>query len=266
MKKLILKIRSEEGASSIAEAVIVYPIVMIVVIFLLVLGLTYAQKGYLNYRSQELADYIAKNVIYPGYAYIEKPVYDLSGDAISVGDINAAMKENAPYRYMVGIFGSDVGVKDNYGNDLVPQSAAHYTSSFLPEHGILKAYSGNINFDDVFGDEDDGDITFISGDDTGKTSLAASTAPGYLCAISATTSGVKVYMAQNYVFARFFNMIGIGGRTLTITAKSTSAVSDSVEIVKTTDMAVDVATFLGDKLGFDMSQIKTLKDIIQGND
>ncbi len=253
MKKLILKIRSEEGASSITEAIIVYPIVLIVVIFLLILGLTYAQKGYLNYRSQELADYIAKNVIYPGYAYIEKPVYDLGG-VISVGDINAATQQNAPYRYMFGIFGSSVGVKDNYGNDLAPRCAQVYATSFLPKHGILKGHSGEIDFDDVFGKENRGN----------KANFFMSAGDGYLCAVSATTSGVKVYMAQNYVFARFFNMIGIGGRTLTITAQSTSAVSDSVEIVKTTDMAVDVATFLGDKLGFDMRQIPKLKEIIQG--
>ncbi len=268
MKKLILKIRSEEGTSSIMEAIIVYPIVMIVVIFLLVLGLTYAQKGYLTYKSQELADYIAKNVIYPGYAHIEKPFYDTGGDVISVGDINAAMKENAPYRYMFGIFGSDVGIKDNYGELLVDECAAHYAAWYLRKHGILKAYSGDINFDEVFGEEKNGGTGLSSPLLDGKTVnlVLAEYDEGYLCAVSATTSGVKVYMAQNYIFARFFNMIGIGGRNLTITAKSMSAVSDSVEIVKTTDMAVDVATFLGNKLGFDMSQIDTLKDIIQGND
>ncbi|MGN0670331.1 MAG: hypothetical protein ACI4JZ_07260, partial [Oscillospiraceae bacterium] len=144
MKNLMSKIRSEEGASSIVEAIIVYPIVLIAVVFLLVLGFTYVQEGYLNYKSQNLSDYLAKSVIYPGYALIEKPEY-VTGGALTIGDINAAMEAQEPYRYMFGIFGSETSIKDGSSdeknNDLAEKYANFMANNYLAEHGFLKAYS-----------------------------------------------------------------------------------------------------------------------------
>ena len=269
MKKMMLKIRSEEGASSIVEAIIVYPIVLIAVVFLLVLGFTYVQEGYLNHKSQSISDYLAKSIIYPGYSYIEKPEYMKEAEAITIGDINAAMKAQAPYRYMFGIFGAETSVKDSSGGDLAENYAKFMANDYLSKHGFLKAYSGEIDFYDVFkegeaelGQDENGNIGYYYSN--APKVLATNAEGGYLCAIRATTAQVEVYMAQNYVFARFFRMIGMGNRNYTISAKGISAVSDSLEIVKTTDMATDMITFLAQRLGFDISKVKTLREIIQG--
>lgn len=269
MKKLVLKIRSEEGASSIVEAIIVYPIVLIAVVFLLVLGFTYVQEGYLNHKSQSISDYLAKSIVYPGYSYIEKPEYMKEAEAITIGDINAAMKAQAPYRYMFGIFGAETSVKDSSGGDLAENYAKFMANDYLSKHGFLKAYSGEIDFYDAFKESEW--VLFSQGDNISSlkqnkpNTLVTNAEGGYLCAIRATTSQVEVFMAQNYVFARFFRMIGMGNKKITISAKGISAVSDSLEIVKTTDMATDMITFLAQRLGFDISKVKTLREIIQGN-
>lgn len=269
MKNVNLKIRSEEGASNILEAIIVYPVVLIAVVFLLVLGFTYVQEGYLNYKSQELSDYLAKCVIYPGYAYIEKPEY-FTGSTITLGDIKGAMKAQAPYRYLFGIFGAETSVEDSSGGDIAQNYAQLMTNGYLENHGYLKSYSGDIDFYDVFNEgksklikDDVGNIVGRS-KNTGPQVLETNATGGYLFAVRASTSQVEVYMAQNYVFARFFGMIGMGNRKIAISAKGISAVSDSLEIVKTTDMATDMITFLANKLGFDVKNVKTLRDIIQG--
>lgn len=250
MKKSILKIRSEEGAANMIEVIIVYPIVFIAVAFLLILGFTYVQTGFLNYESQRLSDYIAKVVLYPGYTNIERPIYANTNDTITIGDLNAAMEKEAPYRYILGIFGSETGIKDQNGDDLAAQYAQYMANEYLSEHGYLKSYSGDIDVSDKF----DSDHTVINSKD------------GYACAIRATTSQVEVYLAQNYVFAKFFSMISLGNVKTVVSAKGSSAVSDSLEIIKTTDMGIDMVTFLAEKLGFDMDNIKTLKDIIQGKE
>lgn len=272
MKKLNLKIRSEEGAASVLEAIIVYPIVFIVVALLLILGFTYVQEGYLNYEAQSLSDYIVKTISYPGYANIEKPKYEKNNGAITIGDINAAMGAQAPYRYLFGFFNSNSGIKDNNGDNLALKYVNYMADDYLSKHGFLKGVSGEIDFFDAYDkvqkrrtrvDSEGnviGSVEFLTPD-----YLKENDSSGYLCAINASTSQVEVYMAQNYVFSKMFNMIRLGNKKMYITATGMSAVSDSLELVKTTDMATDMATFLAKKLGFDMSKIKTLKDIIQGN-
>lgn len=269
MRKLNLKIRSEEGAASVLEAIIVYPIVFVVVVLLLILGLTYVQEGYLTYQSQQLSEYLAKSITYPGYPNIEKPKYTNSDGTISIGDINEAMKANAPYRYMFGIFSDDAGIKDNNNENLAAKYVNYMAYDYLKNNGFLKASSGKIDFFDAFDEREnsldnnnDGSIVSIR---KGPKYLKENGGDGYLCAINATTSKVDVYMAQNFVFSRFFNIISLGNRKMYVKATGMTAVSDSLEIVKTTDMVTDMVTFLGKKLGFDTSKFKTLKEIIQGN-
>lgn len=250
MRNSISNKRSEEGAANIVEVIIVYPIVFIVVAFLLILGFTYVQRGYLNYQSQKLSDYIAKVVIYPGYANIERPYYAGTADTITIGDLNAAMAKQAPYRYLFGVSGSDTEVQDQNGDDLAKQYARYMANVYLSEHGYLKSYGGDIDVSDKF----DSKYTVVNSED------------GYACAIRATTSQVEVYLAQNYIFAKFFSMIKLGGEKIVISASGISAVSDSLEIVKTMDMSVDMITFLAKKLGFDIEKLKKAKELIQGKE
>lgn len=246
MKDLIKKIRSEEGDSNVIEAVIVYPLVMLVVIFLVLLGYIYGQEGYLNYVSQKMATYLSKAVVLPGYQYLEKPIYFNSTSQASIGDINKAMESNAPYRYLLGIF-SDPTIEDSNGNDVSQKTANELADNYLKSHGLLKAAPGEIHRTSKLA----------------KGTKERTNADGYYCSIKVDTSAVTVTLAQNFIFSKMFSMIGIGGKDMIISATSYAAVSDPLEVVKVSDMTVDLLTFLAKKLGIDTSKIKTLKSIIE---
>ncbi len=244
MKK-IARFRSEDGAASILEATIVFPLVFLVVIFLVLMGFTYAQKGFMTYHSSSLASYIAKVICYPGYNYLEAPFYDAEDTTVTLDDIRSAMEAQAPYRYMFGLFGTEyAAAEDVDGSDLIEKCAMQMAQDYLKTHGFLKSSGGTVDIPSG--------IDFRSEKNNG----------GYACAISANTSRVVVYLGQNYVFGNFLRMIGVGGQKMTIFSRTTAFVSDSLEIVRMTDFAFDMVDFVMDKLGIDTSGIDKMKEMI----
>ncbi len=241
-------IRSEDGAAYVLEAIIIFPLVFLVVIFLVFVGFTYVQQGFLNYHSSEMAAYLAKNICYPGYDYIDEPIYDSGkGKEVTLDNMNKAANAGAPYRYLFGLFGSEYKSAEDNNGDIMPQYAKHMAETYLQNHGFLKSSGGSVDLPS--GVKFDKNRTFSSN--------------GYICAVSANTSRVVVYMAQNFVFADFFRMIGIGGKKMVISSQSTSYVTDSLEIVKLTDMAFDVTNFVLGKLGIDTSKLDKIGEMIK---
>lgn len=248
MKKLIKELRSEKGAASVLEAAIVLPVAFIVVILFVFLGFTYVQRAYLQYHASKLSEYISKSILYPGYQYIQHPFYTSSGNnnGVKLDDVNKAMKNNDPYRYLAGLFKSEYKIKDVDGRNIVETSADKMVKEYLTKHGFLKASGGDLK-------EPNG-YTHSANDN------------GFICAISADTSKVSVYIAQNYMFSSFFRMIGMGNKYTTISGQCTSFISDSVEFVRNTDMAFDAANILAEKLGIDVKKIKETIGKITGNE
>ena len=237
-------IRSEEGAASVLEATIVFPLVFLVVIFLIFMGFTYLQRGVLNFHASQLSNYISKVICYPGYEYIEQPFYEKKHD-VTLNDIKKAMDAQAPYRYLFGLFGTEYSAPtDSNGRELIKTCAEKMAKEYLSEHTIIKAAKGSVS---VPSSLDSGTVIEQN---------------GYICAISDNTSRVTVFLGQNFIFADFFKMIGVGGKSMVISAQSTSFVSDSLEIVRLTDMAFDLTNFAMRKLGINTEQIDHIKEMI----
>lgn len=233
-----LNFRSEDGAAYVLEATIVYPIVLISVIFLIMVGFTYAQKSLLQHRANELSSYLVKVIRYPGYNKIEPPFYVNDGKVdTSLEAVNGAMEQIDPYRYIMGIFGQQYDDTKQAGVTIV-KGCSEETVEYLAEHSYLKAAD----------DAPEPTTDNYKGADPSKLQ-------GRSCYISATTSRVAVYLGQYYVFSNMFRMIGIGGTRMTITGESVSYVCDTVEIARVTDMAFDVVSFISGKLGFDTEKI-----------
>lgn len=245
MRKIFKEFRSEKGAASVLEATIVFPLVFLIVVFLIFLGFTYAQQGLLQYNASRLALYIAKTIQYPGYEYIEKPFYsaDAKVGTVLLEEFDTAMKQNDPYRYFLGLFrGSDSTIAKN--------SSGIMATDYLSNHGMLKP--GNITPSKPSSKMFDSEKTY-TGNGTGT-----------ICIISANTSKVSVYLAQTYTFATFFRMIGMGGRTTNISGQSTTFINDSAEFIRNVDMVFDAANFLAQKLGIDVSKISEIIQKIKG--
>lgn len=241
MKKLV-DFKSEGGAALVLEAVIVYPIALVAVMFLVLWGFTFMQRGYLQYCSSQLSSYIAKMVIYPGYENIDVPFY--STDTVSqLEGVNKAMDEHRPYRYF---FGLDKDIKE-----VIDQSRKKMVDEVMPGSGFLKAAEGSAVSvpDDISG----ADVVYQSPKKN-----------GYVCAIDAKSGFARVYLGQNYIFADFLRMIGLGGAKLTIYGDSLQYMSDSVELVRITDWAYETINKVLKKAGvnFNLDKIKETLDKI----
>ncbi len=261
MKKLFKEFRSEKGAASVLEATIVFPLVFLIVVFLIFMGFIYVQKSYVQYHADHLSLYISKMIQYPGYQYIDKPYYNPDSNnntgVVTFDDIKNAMKCSDPYRYFKGLFNTGLLKKDyeivdlDKRTDVVQQAADGMVNYYLASHGFLKpSNSGKLS----------------APNSSNFANAKVSKSNGYICAIAADTSKVSVYLAQDFVFAKFFSMIGIGGRTMAISGVGTTFITDSVEFMRNTDMIFDAANFLADQLGIDTNKIKDVISKITGNE
>lgn len=232
--------KSESGAALVLEATIVYPIALCAVMFLIIWGFTFVQRGYLQYSASELSSYIAKTIAYPGYQYIDAPFYKAGDSQKTVLEgMNEAMNVHNPYRY---IFGFDKEVKD-----IIDKSAKAMVTDKLPDSGYLKADKG----EEVYIPEDMENAKYI---------YQSPEKNGYVCAISASKGFARVYLAQNYVFSDLFRTLGLGGRRMTIYGDSLVYINDSVELIRITDWAYDTVDMVLSKTGADFSldKIKTV--------
>lgn len=256
MRKLFKEFRSEKGAASVLEATIVFPIVFLTVIFLIYMGFIHVQKAYVQYHADHLSLYISKMIQYPGYQYIDKPYYTSGANntgVVTFNDISNAMKCSDPYRYFMGLFNKNYKIADHNSNrNVVKEAAEGMVNNYLASHGFLKPSNSGKLSEPTTGN-------FAGHKELGKSD-------GYICAIAADTSKVSVYLAQDFVFAKFFSMIGIGGRTMAISGVGTTFITDSVEFMRNTDMIFDAANFLADKLGIDIAKIKDVISKITGNE
>ena len=246
MKKINL--RSEEGAATVLEAMIVYPIVLLAVVFLVFMGFINVQKGFMQHCADELSTYIAKVIRYPGYDKLQNSFMDEDNSPITIAEMNTAAKQIEPYRYLFNL-GKDYSQSGSSSSDVIPDNAKKIVVDYLKKHGFLKAEPGTAP--------------------QPKTNLGSKAVSeqsgGRRCTISANTSRVVVYLGQNFIFADFFRMIGIGGKKVAITGQSTAYVCDSVEIMRVTDCAFDAANFLLGKLGVDLSNVKEALAKFTGN-
>lgn len=234
MKKIDFK--SEGGAALVLEAVIVYPIALVAVMFLILWGVTFLQRGYLQYTASQLSGYIARTIVYPGYEKIDLPFYE-TRTVSQLDGVNQAMEVHNPYRYF---FGLDGEIKT-----IIKTSRQELVDNRMTGAGFLKAKEGDVV--NVPEDMDKADYVYQSPKRN-----------GYVCAISAKSGFARVYIAQNYIFADFLRMIGLGGAKLTIYGDSLHYMSDSVEIVRVTDWAYDTVNMLLSGTGFDLDEIGKL--------
>lgn len=239
---------SESGAAAIIEATIIFPIVFLCVVFLIFSGFTFVQKAVLQSTADRLSEYIARCIAYPGYSDIIDPFYEPAKSTDLKTRIDTAMKTSDPYRYVAGIFGLYSETKQ------MSQSAtkAMLDNGYLKSVSFLKPSSSNVEYPPEL------------------STLSPRTKDGYVCAISASTSRITVYLGQNFIFADFFRMIGLNGKKQMIYGKSTSNVTDVPEMVRLVDFSFDtvenlVAAIGGDKGVELIEKIKSAIATISGN-
>ncbi len=247
MKKLI---KSESGAASILEATILFPIVLVTVMFLIFVGFTFLQRAILQSTADRLSQYLSRCVAYPGYTELIDPFYEPAKDTSWENRVKNAMADeySDPYRYTFGIFGLYSKTKEyaQTGRD------AMLKNGYLEKVSFLKPSTTEV------------------GIPAELASLSPETENGYVCGISASTSNITVYLGQKYIFAGFYDVIGIGNAEMMIYGKSTSNVTDVPETVRLVDWSFDTVEKLvcnmGDGKGAEIvEKVKEAIKKISGN-
>lgn len=236
---------SESGAAEILEATIIFPVVFLCVIFLVFSGFTFVQKAVLQSTADRLSEYIARCIAYPGYDEIIDPFYEPEKSTDLLTRINTAMESSDPYRYVAGIFGLYSETKN------MSESATKgmLNNGYLKSVSFLKPSATDVDYPSEL------------------SSMKPEVKDGYVCAISADTSRITVYVGQNFIFADFFKMIGLNGKKQMIYGKSTSNVSDVPEMVRLVDFSVDTVEDIVTQLGGAeiIEKIKKAIKTISGN-
>ncbi|MBR1432584.1 hypothetical protein [Ruminococcus sp.] len=230
MKELF---KDERGNSSVVEAAIIYPVVFVCVLFLIMSGFTYAQKALLQANADRLSTYIANCISFPGYDELVDPFYEPAKSTAMTTRISSAMLRSEPYRYVAGLFGLNSDVKR-----VASESQKGMVNGFLNNISYLKPSSNDVPIP------------------AEMSKLSPSKNNGYICAISADTASITVYLGQSYIFANYFRFIGLNGKKQLIYGKSTANVSDNVELIRIVDFAFDTIEEVSNKLGIDVDKIK----------
>ena len=113
-------LKDERGAAPIVEAALVYPIVIIVVVFMIYYGMYVYESSVIHDMAGTTAVMASKSVSFPGYEYLgESYVYGDHSDEgeITPDRVKKAYETMKPYRY---IFKNEIN--DRFSDSLIEKS------------------------------------------------------------------------------------------------------------------------------------------------
>ena len=208
MRAILKKMKSENGAASIIEMTLIFPLVVSVLCFFLYLG-SYIMQNIIIYNDAQRIAVAASRVSgMPGYEkmYGTKGVTSVAdfdwkkGTSPDIGLVNDMMNEHAPYRYFGNGFltKSEANTLENNMKKLVNNS------SFL----VKSTVTCDINTENNF-----------------------------------INQKVIVHVKKAVSVPKFFSNLGIKDK-MDIDITTTAVVSDPAEFVRNTDMIFDLKDYL----------------------
>lgn len=246
MFKLKKAIADEEGASSILEACLIYPVVFIVVIMMFFMSQVYLQRANVNHYAQMTADYIARCIAFTGYDVLDSDPYkftDVDKTDYSLDEIKTMSARIDPYRYLGGLFG--------YSSFTATTDKRVDYMETLPKELVEEILTNN---------------DFVT---SGKTAPTLSgygitfSGNGYVCGINANSFEVNVCIKQTFTGIFGVNLFVPEQNTL-ISGFGVSHISDTPELIRNTDLVFEIAEYWLDKLGLDVDKIKATIDKFMG--
>ena len=215
MKVILKKIyRDDAGAVQVIEMTMIFPLVLLVMAFLIYLGSYVMQSVTIYNDAQRIAVIAAREAQIPGYENLysnggitTKADFNWSSDYVPGKDmINAIMEVHDPYRY--------------WGNQFLTKSNEENLESELER--IISQNS------------------FLASSDV-------------TCDIQTSNNvlnqTIKVHVVKRVNAPEILKHLGLTS-TMDIDVTATAVVSDSSEFIRNTDMVVDLATYLWEDLKF----------------
>lgn len=229
MGRLRKRLKDENGAVMLIEAVFIYPIVFLAIFFLIYVGLFILQYMSVSAYAQKVALLASREVAYPGYInLVSKDVYTTSAVEADLGT-------------------------DAEGNT-INSFSGKVTLNFDPKKAQVNAYR---YWGDPLSSESKTVLVNILKEMVKKNSIigaggdvkATVEAENYF-----VTQYVKVSVSQPLASFPVLDAFGIEQPTVSATVQA--SVNDTDELVRNVDFAVDAIRAIAKKLGIDTDNIK----------
>lgn len=241
MRKIRKWLRNEDGASTLIEATIIYPIVFMSLFLLVYAGLYILQTMTLSSYAQKVAMLAAREVAYPGYLKLsDTNVYKSAAVEADYGEDFRILNTT--------ISGAKVKIKCTFDTGSVKTDAYRYWKSDPLSDSAKETLCG-----------------ILVGDGRTKGLATSQTLIGtgavnarVTCDNNIVSQNVEVTLEQELVDFSVLHYFGLEVPKAKAVAKAT--VSDSDELVRNTDFIVDTLEVLADKLGIDVSKIRDTID------
>ena len=234
MKKFL---KEEKAAAQMVEAAVIYPVVFLIIVLMIYMGLYILQAITVGTYAQKIAMLASREISTPGYYTLisDKTKYSSSAIELDAEDINAIIDVSKlsdemtrfPVVYRYWQIGDDKILTDttkDYYQSILNTMVAK-NSVLVPQNG------GTLNV---------------------KVS----------CKNNVLSQLVTVEVEQELMHFGLLDFFGIKSPTVSATAVAT--VSDTDELIRNTDFAVDAMEALASKLGIDTSKLKsTVNDVLK---
>lgn len=226
IKKLF---HNEDGAYSLIQATIIYPVVFLFIFFVIYIGLYILHMITLASYAQKIAVLTAREVSSPGYSTI------LSADKYSSSAVEADLGKTEEGK-------SPFDGKVNIDNKVENIKTRAYRYWYSPLDDKSKKYYEGVLTTLVKNN------SILNGDALNNVKVEID------CDNYFITQFINVSIEQKLMEFGVLTFFGIESPSVKVSA--TTPVSDTDEIVRNTDFAVDAVEVLADKLGIDTSKMK----------
>lgn len=216
-----MNIKSEKGAV-IVEAVIYYPIVICVIVFLIYLGLFHIQSAAIDYEVRQAAVFVSKDISNPGYSSFHSSVgvggeFQWSGDTPSSAEVEG---------YYAAYDGSASDGRHRLSS--LYREITHLFKDYESDYGTIVGEM--INNGVLF-------RFFVEPDIEVKNTLLGTT--------------VRVTAKYSLPTPGAIRYLGVGDSVTVFQSGAYAHALNPTDFVRNTDLAVDIVEFIGEKLGLD---------------
>lgn len=229
MRRLKAFLKSEKGAAQLIEATILYPVAFMVIFLMIYIGLYILQIMTVSSYAQKVAILSAREVSCPGYHTI------VASDRYSTAATEIGFDTSGEKAYK-----GQITIENHIEN--VKLRAYRYWSKD-PLNQEEKDYYTEVLTNLVTKN------SFLKGDEGQPVKVTIS------CKNYAISQFITVKVEQQMMDFAVLKYFGIESPKISVTAVST--VSDTDELVRTTDFVVDAIETIAEKCGIDTKKIKT---------
>lgn len=220
--------REERGAMQLIEAAVIYPIVFLLIFVLIYLGLYILQSVTLGVYAQKVAMLAAREVSCQGYSQM------VSTGQFSTAAVEMTIPEGSTYSVSI-----PTTLKDAEKRGITARPYRYWGNPLKD--------SQRETYEDVL-------KKIVAENSIIATNKSSEVKANITCRNYVLNQQIEVQVTQELAHFAVLDFFGI--ESPTISGSAVATVSDTDELVRTTDFAADALTALAERMGVDTKKIK----------